>query len=242
MELPGNAGALLLGIGGGADGLNGGDFPCHCHGFSGGNQNGAIGQEGDHHSGSDIVAPRPVAGDGNQRDTCGANQPQGDGDGGQKAPLPLDHPLQLLRCSPQHLQAAIFPHFSHDGDVKNVVDHDGTDHSNQERRRIDLHPVPQIQIHHAKVAGAVKSPLLRDAHFREELLDVRPELGRLHALTPGKAEPELIGGLVAVRLHGSLRNPDRENTAVVLRLQDACDGIGLLAVPQIQGHRLTDLP
>ena len=43
-------------------------------------------------------------------------------------------------------------------------------------------------------------------------------------------------------IHRSFRNPNREDTAVVLRLQDARDGIGLLAVPQVQDHRLTDLP
>ena len=54
--------------------------------------------------------------------TCGAEQPQGDGDGGQEAALPLDHPLQLLGCGPQHLQTAVFPRLAHDReDRKSVV-------------------------------------------------------------------------------------------------------------------------
>jgi hypothetical protein len=44
------------------------------------------------------------------------------------------------------------------------------------------------------------------------------------------------------RFHSGLRNPDREDTAVVLGLQNSCNGIRLLAVPQIQSYHLTGLP
>ena len=41
-------------------------------------------------------------------------------------------------------------------------------------------------------------------------------------------------------MHNSLRDPDREIPAVVLRFLNTCDGIGLFAAAQIQGGRLAD--
>ncbi len=41
-------------------------------------------------------------------------------------------------------------------------------------------------------------------------------------------------------IHGNFRNPDRENPAAILRFQNSCDGIEILAAAKVQGNRLAD--